>query len=137
MKNAFILFCIVLACRCFAADGTAAFEAGLKAFQANGIDALLNTWYDSKADLDKIAGIRSRFIKITQDLGQVIDTQVFAPHNLGSHVQKLYGAIYFEKRPLWVRAEYYAIAGRSGLLTLEFSLSPDDILPLTWATNRD
>ena len=84
-----------------------------------------------------IAEIRVRFIKITQNLGSVVDTQVFAPYNLCSHVQRLYGVIYFEKRPLWLRAEYYSVAGRSGLISLEFSLSSDDILPLTWATAHE
>jgi len=137
MKKLFTLFYFAAVCSCYAADGTSTFEAGLQAYQANGPDALFNAWYNSKADTDKITEIRARFTKITQDLGQVVDTQVFVPHNLGSHVQKLYGAIYFEKRPLWLRAEYYSIAGRSGLISLEFSLSPDDILPLTWATTHD
>lgn len=105
----------------------------MRAFQANGSSALFNTWYDSKAEFEKIALLRSRLDKVTADLGAAIDTQVFQPHNLGKHVQKLYGVIYFEKRPLWLRAEYYEINGRGGLIALEWSLVPEDILPLTWA----
>jgi hypothetical protein len=137
MKKLFTLFCLAAACKCFAADGTGVFKAGLQAFQANGPDALFNAWYNSKDDSDRIAEVRVRFIKITQNLGQVVDTQVFAPHDLGSHVQRLYGVIYFEKRPLWIRAEFYSIAGQSGFISLEFSLLADDILPLTWATVHD
>jgi hypothetical protein len=137
MKKLFTLFCLVAACKCFAADGPGVFQAGLQAYQANGPEALFNAWYDSKADSDRIAEIRVRFTKVTQHLGPVVDTQVFAPHNLGSHVQQLYGVIYFEKRPLWIRAEFYSIAGRSGFISLEFSLSADDILPLTWATTNN
>ena len=133
MKKLCLLFLLATACRCLAADGTAIFQAGLQAFQANGPDALFNAWYNSKDDADRIAEIRLRFMKMTQYLGPVADTQVFAPYNLGSHVQRLYGVIYFERRPLWLRAEYYSIAGRSGLISLEFSLVSDDILPLTWA----
>jgi hypothetical protein len=62
---------------------------------------------------------------------------VFAPRNLGAHIQHLYGVIYFEKRPLGLRAEYYSIAGRSGFISLEFSLSPDEILPLAWTAAHE
>jgi hypothetical protein len=135
MKKLLLLFALCAAARCFAADGVGIFQAGLQAFQANGADALLNTWYNSKDDADKIALLRERLTKITQGLGPVVETQVFAPHDLGRHVQKLYGVIYFEKRPLWLRAEYYEINGRGGLISLEWSLVPEDILPLTWAAN--
>jgi hypothetical protein len=132
-----LLFCLAAVCRCSAADGTGIFQAGLQAFQANGPEALFNAWYNAKDDSERISEIRGRLTKITQKLGPVADTQVFAPHDLGTHVQQLYGVIYFEKRPLWIRAEFYAIAGRSGFISLEFSLVPDDILPLTWATSHD
>lgn len=80
------------------------------------------------------AKIRERLTAVARQLGPVVDTEVFAPHKLGAHVQRLYGVIYFEKRPLWVRAEYYAIAGRSGFISLEFSLSADEILPVARVT---
>lgn len=125
-----ILFFVLVACRAWAADGVAAFENGLKAFQTNGADALLSAWYRPGDDTEAIGKVRARLVKISQGLGPAIDTQVFAPHDLGRHVQRLYGVIYFEKRPLWLRAEYYEINGRGGFISLEFSLSADDILPL-------
>jgi hypothetical protein len=133
MKTILLLCCFLVTGRCWAADGVAAFQAGLQAFQTNGADALLNTWYHARDDADKIARVRERLTKLTRELGPALETQVFAPHDLGKHVQKLYGVIYFEKRPLWLRAEYYAIGSRAGFISLEFSLVPDDILPLTWA----
>jgi len=63
-------------------------------------------------------------------LGGVVDTEVFAPKDIGRHVQRLYGVIYFQKRPLWLRAEYYTIEGRSGFISLEFSHDASDILPI-------
>lgn len=123
----------LLLTRAAAADGVPVFQRGLEAFQANGADALLGTWYTTGDDADKIAKLRDRLAKLTARLGPVVDTQVFKPYNLGKHVQRLYGVIYFEKRPLWLRAEYYEIGGRSGFLSLDFSLNADDILPLAWA----
>ncbi len=136
MKNVLLVCLLFAATASFAADGVDAFQSGLQAFQANGADALLNTWYSARDDADKIAALRGRLTKLTQNLGPVMDTQVFAPHDLGKHVQKLYGVIYFEKRPLWLRAEFYSIGGRSGFISLEFSLTADDILPLAWAASR-
>lgn len=133
MKKLLVLCFLLALGRAYCADGVAVFEAGLQAFQTNGADALLHTWYRTDDEAQKVRGIRDRLTGITQNLGPVVDTQVFAPRNLGKHVQRLYGVIYFEKRPLWLRAEYYSIAGRGGFLSLEFSFSADDILPLTWA----
>ena len=130
MKKLMALCCFVAACRCFAADGLGAFQSGLQAFRENGADAFLNAWYSSRDDVDKVAKIRERLVAMTRNLGAVVDTEAFAPRNLGRNVQRLYGVIYFEKRPLWLRAEYYEIGGRRGFISLEFSLSADDILPL-------
>jgi hypothetical protein len=122
-----LLLCIVAPVR--AADGVEAFRAGLAAYQANGPDALFSAWY-TRDDQAAIARIRGRLETITVGLGEVVATEVFAPRNLGKHIQRLYGVIYFRKRPLWVRAEYYSIAGQNGFISLEFSLVADDILPL-------
>ena len=92
----------------------------------------MSAWYSSEGERDMLARLRERLQKTTANLGPVVETQVFAPRNLGRHVQRLYGVIYFERRPLWVRAEYYAIGNRAGFIALEFSLNADDILPLTF-----
>ena len=133
MKALTLLVFALLAARVCAADGVAVFQAGLRAYQANGPDALLNTWYSLEGEQEEVAELRQRLKRATASLGPVVDTQVFAPRDLGRHVQRLYGVIYFERRPLWVRAEYYAIGTRSGFIALEFSLHADDILPLTFA----
>ncbi len=129
MKKLITLGFLLLASRCFGADGVEVFRAGLAAFQANGPDALLQTWYGTD-EQEKKDHLRNKLISMTKNLGNVVDTQVFAPKDLGRHIQRLYGVIYFRKRPLWVRAEFYSIDGQSGFISLEFSPSADDILPL-------
>jgi hypothetical protein len=129
MKKTVLLFCMLIAGRCYALDGVDTFRAGLLAFQANGPDALLRTWY-SDDEQDKIANLRKRFVAVTSNLGEAVDTEIFAPKEIGRHVQRLYGAIYFQKRPVWLRAEYYTIEGRGGFISLEFSRDASDILPL-------
>jgi hypothetical protein len=129
MKNFFLLLCVIAASRCYALDGIETFRAGLQAFQANGPDALLRTWYTDD-EQEKLAGLRKRFISLTSHLGEVVDTEVFAPKDIGRHVQRLYGVIYFQKRPLWLRAEYYTIEGRGGFISLEFSHEASEILPI-------
>lgn len=132
MKKILLVSCLLVVSR-LVGDGVSVFQAGLQAYQSNGADALLRIWYSAEEE-QKIITIRDDLTKVSQSLGAVIDTQVFKPRNLGRHVQRLYGVIYFEKRPLWLRAEYYSIGPRSGFLSLEYSLSADDILPLEWAT---
>lgn len=130
----FLLLTLLLASPALAVDGVPTFRTGLQAFQANGTDALLNAWYDGDQEREKVAELRRRLQAMTRDLGPVIDTEVFAPRDLGRHVQRLYGVIYFRKRPLWLRVEYYGIQGRAGFISLEFSQLADDILPLEIGT---
>jgi hypothetical protein len=129
MNKTLLLLCLFVTGRCFASDGIETFRAGLQAFQANGPEALLHTWY-SNDEQEKVANLRKRFVLLTENLGGVVDTEVFAPKDIGRHVQRLYGVIYFQKRPLWLRAEYYTIEGRGGFISLEFSHDASDILPI-------
>ena len=129
MKKLTFFVSLFIVSRCSGADGVDVFRSGLAAFQANGPDAFLRTWYSSD-DEDKRGEIKKRLAAMTRNLGEVVDTEVFAPKELGRHVQRLYGVIYFRKRPLWLRAEYYSIDGQSGFISLEFSAEANDILPL-------
>lgn len=132
MKKILVLLCLVTLATVqgHAADGLALFQTGLRTYQENGADALLNTWYDSRDDAEKITALRNKLNALSRRLGPVVDTEVFTPRNLGKNVQRLYGVIYFEKRPLWFRAEYYAAGNRAGFIALDFSLSADEILPV-------
>jgi hypothetical protein len=106
-----------------------AFRAGLQAFEANGPDALFRTWYSADEDT-RIAELRMRLTALSSRLGPVIDTEIFAPKAIGKRLTRLYGVIYFHKRPLWLRADYYTADGTSGFVALEFSLKPDEIFPM-------
>ena len=128
MKKYLIIGFLVLASRAFA-DGVDVFRKGLEAYQVNGPDALLRTWYGSE-EQDQINDVRKHLLTTTQELGEVVGTEVFQPKNLGQHVQRVYGVIYFRKRPVWIRGEYYNIAGQSGFISIEVSRNADDILPL-------
>jgi len=129
MKKIIFFLCMIVAGRCLALDGIETFRAGLLAYQTNGPDALLHTWYTDD-EQDKVADLKKRLVTLTSNLGEVVDTEVFAPKEIGRHVQRLYGVIYFQKRPVWLRAEYYTIEGRGGFISLEFSREASDILPL-------
>jgi hypothetical protein len=116
-----------------AADGVELFRNGLQAFQTNGVDALIRTLYSSNnpAEVDRL---KDRLAHASAGLGQVIDTEVFQPRAYGKYVQRLYGVIYFAEHPLWVRADYYSISGRSGIIAMDFSRHPEDVLPLEIGT---
>lgn len=139
MKHLLFLFALGFACaspaRATTMDGVDVFKNGLKAYQTNGPAALLSLWYplDERETVEKL---QTRLLATTKDLGDVVEVEVFAPRNIGRHLQHLYGVIYFRKRPLWIRADYYAIDGRAGFLSMEFSINPDDILPLTIGVNE-
>lgn len=134
MKKLVVILLLIVGRTAFA-DGVDVFRTGLEAYQVNGPDALLRTWYGVD-EQDKIADIRKRLSAETQNLGEVVGTEVFAPKDLGKHIQRVYGVIYFRSRPIWIRGEFYSIAGQSGFLSIEFSRNADDILPLEIAVAR-
>jgi hypothetical protein len=134
MKKMIALWCFVVVSTCQATDGVSLFQSGLRAFRENGPNALLNAWYRAQDNGEYVAKVRTRLDALARALGPVVDTEVFAPRNLGPRVQRLYGVIYFEQRPLWVRAEYYDVGGHGGFISLEFSLVPEEILPIREAT---
>ena len=105
------------------------FSAGLRAFQANGPDALLNAWYSNDNDT-RLPELRARFLSLSNRLGPVVETETFEPKTLGKRVTRVYGVIYFQRRPLWIRADYYTADGSGGFISLEFSTRPEDILPI-------
>lgn len=128
MKKSLLLIGLLLVTPCFASEGLDVFRAGLQAFQTNGPDALLNTWY-TQDEQEKLTGLRKRLTAMTERLGTVVDIEVFSPKELGRNVQRLYGVIYFQKRPIWLRAEYYTIEGHGGFISLDFSKEASEILP--------
>ena len=137
MKKLTIVFLLFTVSRGWAADGVAMFQSGLKAFQESGPDALMSTWYSSRDDVDKVAAIRAKLTTMTRNLGSVMDTEIFAPCLLGKNVQRLYGVIYFDKRPLWIRADFYSINGHGGFISIDCSLSHDEIFPVGWVASQN
>lgn len=129
MKKYLLLVALLLTVSARADEAFETFRAGLKAFQANGPDALLNAWYSGDTDT-KIVDLRTRLAALSSRLGPVVDIEAFDPKPLGKRVTRLYGVIYFQKRPLWIRADYYSANGAGGFIALDFSIRPEDILPL-------
>jgi hypothetical protein len=130
MKKILLLIILAFSARAHASEASDTFRAGLLAFQANGPEALLNAWYGDDSEVPKLPELRARLIAISSRLGPVVETEVFDPKPLGKRVTRLYGVIYFRKRPLWIRADYYNADGGGGFIALDFSIRPDEILPL-------
>ena len=125
----FLALASVFSITCRAESALDAFRAGLQAFEANGPDSLFRTWYRPDEET-RIADLRARLTALSSRLGPVVDTEIFAPKAIGKRLTRLYGVIYFHKRPLWLRADYYTADGTSGFVALEFSLRPDEIFPM-------
>lgn len=136
MKRYLAILVLIVATPGFGSEASDVFTAGLKAFQANGPDALLNAWYANDTDT-KLAELRARFAALNARLGPVLETETFDARMLGKRVTRLYGVIYFQRRPLWIRADYYNADGGGGFIALEFSTKPEEILPLEVAVTKE
>lgn len=135
MKKLIILVALLCASLAHGSEATDAFRAGLQAFQANGADAMLNAWYGHDSET-KLPELRARLTAMNTRLGPVVETEMFDPKMLGKRVTRLYGVIYFRKRPLWIRADYYMAEGSGGFIALDFSLRPEEILPLEVSVSK-
>ncbi len=136
MKKFFALLALSLALAVPLPAQTAVdvFRAGLQAFETNGPEALFRAWYPADEDT-RIGDLRQRLTALSSRLGPVIETEIFTPKPIGKRLTRLYGVIYFHKRPLWLRADYYTADGTNGFVALEFSLRPDEIFPMELASS--
>jgi hypothetical protein len=108
-----------------AADATLA--RGLETFVASGIEAGVRTWYPDRPEL--AAATQDELLKATRNLGTLIDTEIVAVQPISKRVTRYYVALYFTRRPLWIRLERYQNEDRSFYLPLKQSTNPDEILP--------
>ena len=100
---------------------------GLRASQANGIEAVLRVWYVDRTGLE--LEMKEKLLAATRGLGSIIDTEVVAIQPISKRVTRYYVAIYFTRCPLWLRIERYANHEKAFYLPLRFSTNPDDIMP--------
>ncbi len=99
----------------------------LQICESNGIEAaMLNLYADRPA---VAAEMKEKVSALAKGLGNVIDTEVIATHPVGKRVIRYYVAVYFARRPLWLRVDRYLGTDKSFFLPLKFSIEPDDILP--------
>lgn len=100
---------------------------GLQVCLTNGVEACVLNWY---ADRPKLAAeTRDKIAAFTKDLGNVFDTEVVTVQPITKRLTRFYVAIYFTRRPLWLRVDRYTGSDQSFFLPLKYSLDPDDILP--------
>ncbi|MDD2765032.1 MAG: hypothetical protein PHE83_13775 [Opitutaceae bacterium] len=103
------------------------FTKGLQACVTNNLEACLGIWY---AGYPKLAAeMNAKVSAATKNLGNVIDTEVVATQTISKRVTRYYAAIYFARRPLWIRIERYTSGEGSFYLPLKYSFEPDEILP--------
>lgn len=100
---------------------------GLNAYVANGPEACLAIWYSTQPRL--AAEMGAKLAAATKDLGAAFDTDVVAIQTVSRRVTRYYLAVYFPRRPLWIRIERYAGRDQVYYLPLRLSFDPDDILP--------
>jgi hypothetical protein len=100
---------------------------GLQNFVSNGIEAGLRTWYSDRPEL--AAEMRELLLKVTRNLGTIIDTEIVSVQPISKRVTRYYVAIYFTRCPVWLRVERYQNGERAFYLPLRISTNPDEVLP--------
>ena len=100
---------------------------GLQVCLTNGVETCVMTWY---ADRPKLATeTKDKIAAYTKDLGNVIDAEVVTVQPITKRLTRFYVAIYFARRPLWLRVDRYTGSDQSFFLPLKYSVELDDILP--------
>ncbi len=99
----------------------------LQICQTSGLEAALLNLYADRPVL--AADLKEKVAALTKGLGAVIDTEVIATHPIGKRLVRFYVAVYFVRRPLWLRIDRYAGRDDPVFLPPRYSLDPDEILP--------
>jgi hypothetical protein len=103
---------------------------GLQACVTNGLQACLEVWYAGRPGHPEMNGeMNAKVCAETKNLGEVFDTEVVAIQTISKRITRYYVAIYFTRRPLWIRIDRYTVRDRSFYLPFKYSLEADDFLP--------
>jgi hypothetical protein len=104
---------------------------GLQVCATNGLQACLETWYAAgrPGHPEMYVELTAKVCAETKNFGEVIDTEVVAIQQISKRITRYYVAIYFARRPLWIRVDRYASRDRAFYLPFKYSLEADDILP--------
>jgi hypothetical protein len=103
---------------------------GLQACVTNGLQACLEVWYAGRPGHPEMnVEMNAKVCAETKNLGEVFDTEVVAIQTISKRITRYYVAIYFTRRPLWIRIDRYAVRDRSFYLPFKYSLEADEILP--------
>lgn len=105
-----------------------ALNNALGMFVTNGLESGLRSLYGAD-NVPLATEMTEKIQPLVKNLGNLIDTEIVAAQPVSKRVTRFYLAIYFTRRPLWVRLERYQNDDRTFYLPLKFSLNSDDILP--------
>ncbi len=105
---------------------------GLKACETSGLQACFDIWYAGRPGHPEMnAELNAKVTAETADLGGVFATEVVAIQTISKRVTRYYVAIYFVRRPLWIRIDRYASRDRAFYLPFKYSFEADEILPIS------
>ena len=103
---------------------------GLQTAVSNGLEACLEIWYAGRPGHPEMnVQMNAKICADTKSLGEIFDTEVVSVQTISKRVTRYYVAIYFARRPLWIRIERYTVRDRSFYLPFKYSFEADEILP--------
>lgn len=102
-------------------------QTALGAWVANGTDAGLAALYLERPEFAE--EFKEALFNVTRRLGPIVDTEVVAVQTISGRVTRYYIAVYYQRRPLWLRIERYNNGEKAFYLPLRYSLHHDEILP--------
>lgn len=65
----------------------------------------------------------------SKGLGAMHGGDVLLSVDFSPRFRRIYAVLYFERKPLWFRVDYYTVNGRSFFLPLFSSPKPEEVLP--------
>jgi hypothetical protein len=105
---------------------------GLQTCVTSGLSACFEIWYAGRPGHPEMyVDLTTKVCGETKNLGEVFDTEVVAIQTISKRITRYYVAIYFTRRPLWIRIDRYALRDRSIFLPFKYSFEADEILPGT------
>ena len=104
--------------------------SGLKVAPVGGLEACFDVWYSNRLGHPEIkAEVSAKILAETKNFGEVLDTEVVAIQSISKRITRYYVAVYFARRPVWIRIDRYTLRDRWFFLPFKYSLEADEILP--------
>lgn len=110
-----------------AQDAASLLRASFENYNTYGAPVFARTLYPE--DPPSLKAAEETLGAFSKTLGAIHGGDIVLSTDFTKCYRRYYCVLYFERRPVWFRVDFYSVNGRSFFLPMSASVKPEDILP--------